>query len=189
MFTRSRSLAVGLLAAVALTASAGPASASPYSKSPPSFDGLAMLRVAYGYNISTAYDLTYPDKSNQACEIAGVGTLSWVMGDHGVWANVKENHDALDAVYKEALDVTGGGHFLPCYMLRSESLGKLVAGLPRVWPATLKQNFNRLRKALRKGDCEAAAARLEPYPRIALPAKRIRRVVKVSAGGSCKRPE
>lgn len=187
MFERIRLLLIGAVAVGALVLSASPAAAMPYNSTPPSFDGLTMLRVAYGYNVTKAYDLKFPAKSDQACEIAGVGTMTWVSGDHGIWANVKENNDALNAVYEEALDATGGGHFLPCYMLRSESLGKLVAGLPRVWPATLKQNFNKLRKALRKGNCETAIERLGRYPRIALPGKQIRRAVRVSAGGSCKR--
>lgn len=135
---RFRSLAVTVIAVGTLVASESGASASPYSNAPPSFDGLAMLRVAQGYNLTKAYDLSFPATSDEACEIAGVSALTFIAKDHAAWAN-GPGFDALRAAYDEARAANSDDlHAVPCYWLRSESAADLFSGLPRVRPATLK---------------------------------------------------
>ena len=183
---RIRSLAITIIALGALAASVTPAGASQYGNLPPSFDGLAMLRVAYAYNVTKAYDLSFPADSDEACEIAGVATMTFVSKDHGPWLN-GPGYDVMKASLDEALAANPDPHVRPCYWLQSESAADFFNGLPRVWMATLKPGFKHLRKALRRGGCKNITERLGNYPPVALPRDRLRSKIRAAAGGTCKR--
>lgn len=174
--------------AVLLVGAPGAARANPSNEAPPHFDGLTMLRVAQGYNLTKAYDLTFPARSDEACEIAGVGVLTFIALDHGVWANGPEGNALLQSAYDEARAANPGDpSYVPCYWLRFGSASDFFSGLHRVWPATLKLSFKRLRSAMQKGDCRVIIKRLRKYPRVDVPRKKLLRRVRVAAGGACSR--
>ena len=189
MFMKFRSLAVTVLTIGVLAASGGAASAQEGGESPtpPRFDAMIMLGVAQAYNLTPAYDLTFPARSPEACEIAGVGTLSIGMG-HGYpqFVNSAEGHALIEGSVNEAQESTGNDRSWPCYWLRSGSAKDWFADLHRVWPATLKQNFNKLRKAMNRGDCRKITKRMKKYPRPDRSAKAVRKRVEFAAGGHCR---
>lgn len=192
LLTRIRSTAVASIVAVTITAALGSttASAGPYEDSPPSFDGLLMLRVAEAYNLTKAYDLGFPARSDEACQIAGVGAQTFVARDHIAWSLTPEGQNLFETSINDARDATGNdGVVWPCYWLRSGSAeASFFPGLHRVWPATLRINFKHLRKAMKRGDCKEIKARMGRYPSpVGTSAKRIRKRVRLVAGGRCSR--
>lgn len=181
-----KSLAATLVAMTGFFGSSSIAQANSSNEAPPHFDGLTMLRVAQGYNLTKAYDLSFPAKSDEACEIAGVGAQTFIALDHGAWANSPEGNALLQSAYDEAWAANpGDSSYVQCYWLRFGSASDFFSGLHRVWPATLRVNFKHLRRAMRKGDCKEAVKRLRKYPRVDIPRRRLLRRVQVASGGSC----
>ncbi len=172
-------LGVGL---VVLTAPSF-ATASKYSHSAARFDQIAMLRVAMAYNLSrNAVDLTFPARSEDACVIAGVGALTYVSKDHGPWADGPEGN-----AFEDSVEAVLGEPNSPCLWLHSEAASEAVSKISRAWNATLKPNFKRLRKGLRKANCGKVYKALDQYPAADLPADRIHNKVKVVMGRGCEK--
>ncbi len=165
-------LAIG----IGVISTPGTASASEYSKSAPHFDRLMMLRVAMAYNLSgKKYNLSFPATSKNACQIAGAGTVTFVGKDHLAWLNGPEDSSAYDESIQAVLG--SGPHFF-CTWLLSEAANEAVPGVAKVWEgATMKRNFQRLRKGLRRADCKAVDRALDRYPSVDLPPDRVRNKV------------
>jgi hypothetical protein len=181
--SKSRHL-IGITAiavAMGLLAGAATADASRYSHAAPSFDRITMLRVAMAYNLSrNAVDLRFPATSEDACIIAGVGALTFVGNDHGPWAAASE---ALE----ESVEATLGTRQAPCIWLHSEMANEVVPNVSRAWGATLKPNFKRLRRGLRRANCKAVYKALDRYPSVDLPADRLHHKVVVVMTRPCAR--
>lgn len=189
MFIRHRGSMATVVALGALAWFAPSAYAGPYEEAPPSFDEMTMLRVALAYNMTPAYDLTFPARSDEACQIAGVGTIDHAGRDHIAWATTPEGHRLMEDSINEARLATGNDPVaFPCYWIRQSSVDStFFPGVRKVWPATLRPNFNKLRKAMQRGDCREIEKRIAKYPQAGISAKRLRKAVTFSAGGKCKR--
>lgn len=172
-----------LVAVVGVLVGSPRSNASQYSHSAPEFDRVAMLRVALAYNLSSnAVDLTFPADSDDACRIAGVGALTFVGKDHNPWVVGPDGEAFRDSV----VALLGKPNW-PCEWLSSEAANAAVLGIPRVWGATLKPDFRRLRTGLRGADCRLVFNALDRYPEAALPPDRIHRKVTVAMGRDCRK--
>lgn len=160
----------------------GTANASEYSKSAPHFDRLTMLRVAMAYNLTSgAMDLSFPATSKDACQIAGIGAMTWVVNDKSAWGQANEQ------AYKATVEPLLGGPHFACTWLSTDAANELIPGMSRVWGATMKPRFKRLRRGLRQANCKAAYKALDQYPSADLPVDRIHRKVVVIMGGPCQK--
>jgi hypothetical protein len=177
-----RAAVTALIIGIGLIAGSTTANASEYSKSDPHFDRLTMLRVAMAYNLSSgSTDLSFPANSQDACRIAGLGALTWVSNDHGPWAQ------AHKAAYDATIEPLLGDPYFACTWLSSDPANELVPGVSKVWGATMKPNFKRLRKGLRQANCKTVYKALDLYPTADMPADRIHRRVVVIMGGPCQK--
>ena len=159
--------------------------ASKYGDAPPKFDQLTMLMVAKGYNSSRngAPPLPFPSRSGEACKLAGVSALTFVVIDHSGWAS-GPGHPLLVDAHAEAVEADPENPH--CYWLHSDFVAGFFSGLPRIWPATLKENFNRLRKGLRKRDCEQVINALGRYPTPEVSAAKIRQRISIGWDRPCR---
>lgn len=166
------------------TVGAGTANASEYSKSAPRFDRLMMLRVAMAYNLSrNTVDLSFPATSEEACRIAGLGALTHIGKDHPPWANGPDGGG-----YRASVEAALGTFQAPCIWMLSDAASAAVPGVARVWEgATMKPNFKRLRRGLRKANCRTVYKALDRYPSVDLPADRVHQKVVTVMTRPCKK--
>jgi len=177
-----RSTVSALAVGVGLIGVPASALASAYSHSAPQFDEVTMLRVAMAYNLSNkVVDVSFPATNPEACNFAGLGAITFVGKDHNPWA-VSE----AGAAYRESVNAVLGQDHAFCGWLHSDAANAAVPGISRAWDATLKTNFKRLRKSLRKANCDGVYRALDRYPAADLPRDRIHRKVFVGMGRQCR---